>query len=645
MSATMVHDQPNKPQGLLRRLAHDRSGNTLALLAAGLFPLLAMVGGGIDMGRSYLAQSRLQQACDAGVLAARKRLGSSVIVTGVVPDDVETMGNRFFNINFGAGAYGSVNRQFEMTLQSDLALTGTASVTVPTTIMKIFGYNQTDLAVTCQAQLNFSNTDVMFVLDTTGSMAATNPGDTQPRIDVMRTVVKQFHTQMEASKTPGNRVRYGFLPYSTNVRVADILKSDWMVDRWTYQSRVPNTPTGGSTNYYYANYEVRSGTKTPIAPYLSATCPPDTDNTVYGPSTEISASPHSYWYESTTNGTDYECDSNDGQFRVSGDTYSNYVVRTTLTFAYAGVYYWYDYTYRPVEHDVTPLKGATGDAPPRYSTISAYIEGNGSSPAPNPWNLWNTGCIEERDTYEITDWNNVDLTRALDLDIDRVPTPGNPATQWRPMIPGLIFEREIEYDGDGAFTVAPVVSGNYYFNPDWENLYSCPAPARKLGEMSGSDLNTYLASLEPAGNTYHDIGMIWGARMLSPTGIFAAENADIDSKPTSRHMIFLTDGQTETYDINYGSYGVEGLDRRRWRSAAESGISLDEVVERRYAVACKEAKKRNITVWVIAFGTSLNPVMEECAGPGRSFQTADSAELSSVFSKIAAQLGDLRLTR
>ena len=42
--------------GLLTRLARDRSGNTLAMIAAGIFPLLAMVGGGVDMGRSYLAQ-------------------------------------------------------------------------------------------------------------------------------------------------------------------------------------------------------------------------------------------------------------------------------------------------------------------------------------------------------------------------------------------------------------------------------------------------------------------------------------------------------------------------------------------------------------------------------------------------------------
>ena len=31
------------------------------------------------------------------------------------------------------------------------------------------------------------------------------------------------------------------------------------------------------------------------------------------------------------------------------------------------------------------------------------------------------GCIEERQTYEIDNYDSVDLSKALDLDIDRVP--------------------------------------------------------------------------------------------------------------------------------------------------------------------------------------------------------------------------------
>src|SRR5260221_14085604 len=97
-------------RGFLAKLAGESSGNTIAIVAAAIAPLLAIVGGGIDMGRGYLSESRLQQACDAGVLAARKKLGSSVVTDGLVPDAVATAGNNYFNTNFRTGAYGTVNR-------------------------------------------------------------------------------------------------------------------------------------------------------------------------------------------------------------------------------------------------------------------------------------------------------------------------------------------------------------------------------------------------------------------------------------------------------------------------------------------------------------------------------------------------------
>jgi len=133
MNRPTAKPEPSPAAGFLRRLANDRAGNTMALVAASIAPLLAMVGGGIDMGRGYLAQSRLQAACDAGVLAARKRLGSAVVADGNIPADAADVGNSFFNINYRAGAYGTENRAFEMTLEEDYSITGTATVEVPTT--------------------------------------------------------------------------------------------------------------------------------------------------------------------------------------------------------------------------------------------------------------------------------------------------------------------------------------------------------------------------------------------------------------------------------------------------------------------------------------------------------------------------------
>ena len=58
----------------LTRLRRDTSGNTLAIAAAAMVPLIGIVGGAVDMSRIYIIKTRLQHACDAGALAGRKAM-------------------------------------------------------------------------------------------------------------------------------------------------------------------------------------------------------------------------------------------------------------------------------------------------------------------------------------------------------------------------------------------------------------------------------------------------------------------------------------------------------------------------------------------------------------------------------------------
>lgn len=59
------------PDGILTRLARDRRGNTLAMMAIALIPITELGGSGVDIARVYMVKNRLQQACDAGVLTGR----------------------------------------------------------------------------------------------------------------------------------------------------------------------------------------------------------------------------------------------------------------------------------------------------------------------------------------------------------------------------------------------------------------------------------------------------------------------------------------------------------------------------------------------------------------------------------------------
>ncbi|MGD9473161.1 MAG: TadE/TadG family protein [Novosphingobium sp.] len=642
--------------GLLRRLARNRAGNTIMLVAAAIAPIMAMVGGGVDMGRSYLSQSRLQQACDAGVLAARKKLGTEVTITGDVPDEVAEVGQRFFNINFRTGSYGTEDRTFEMQLNEDYSISGTATVNVPTTIMRAFGFTEVPIEVNCEAQLNMSDTDVMMVLDVTGSMSDTNPGDTMSKIDALKETVRNFHAQMTASVSGGTRVRFGFVPYSTNVNVGGLLEDDWVVDEWTYQSRerVIDTSTE-TTRTYWTNWTYKSGSAstTNVSSYAATYHPPTSGHG------EGSASGDGY----------YTCDTS-----APSDAYtSNDVLLSTVTEPFVGP----PVGTRTTEHYRRTINGddywiqrIDNICYVKKTTYSSYVEEYDKVTEPtilitykwkyhpiamdvSDWRTTSNGCMEERDTYDIDDYSNVDLSRALDLDIDRVPTAGTPATQWRPMFPGIIFEREIYIDSlgnvAGGFKDAVSNTTATWLNAESSGVAACPPAAKKLSVMTSGEIDSYLATLSPDGNTYHDIGMIWGGRLLSPTGIFASENSDAaNGREISRHMIFLTDGQTATLDLSYGTYGVEPLDERRWKDGpggSGSSFTLTETVENRFAYACEEVKKKNITVWVIAFGTSLNPIMTNCAGEGHYFAAADADELSATFATIAEQLGELRVTR
>lgn len=615
----------------LANLGSDQSGNTFMIIAAALAPMLALVGGAIDMGRGYLSQTRLQQACDAGVLAARKSIGASTAGDGNLSANALAAGMRFFNLNFRQGVYGSGQRDFSMTLEEDFTVNGTATVDVPTAIMRIFGETDIPIRVKCAAKLNFSNTDVMMVLDTTGSMNRANPGDSSTKIAVLRQVVKDFWGELERAKPPAVRIRYGFVPYSTNVNVGGLLSSDWLVDKWSYEGRKSKIKNKTITvvKYNYTNKYV-SGSQTPLNPTVLPDCPESTAR--WTQSNVVTRMDGSQSGRTTVTGTTYVCDYSDGGYTVSGTQYNTYIYDWTKTPNGTEEQMVYTWEYKSVDVDVRPIKkGAT--------TIPVPMNGN-PSPLPDPLYAKYKGCIEERDTYEFSG-TDPDLSKALDLDLDLVPT-NDKKTQWRPMLHQISFLRAVKSNG-GFWSPKAIEYTGSYIKADDYGFSACPSPAQKLEEMTEGEIGAYVDGLRVEGSTYHDIGMIWGGRLLSPTGLFADENADVGSTPTRRHLIFLTDGETAPLDLSYGAYGVEPLSQRRWNPS--SPFTLTKAVEDRFLVACNEVKKRNITVWVVSFGVEMSPILKACADNTHRFEAANADELSDAFRKIARTMGDLRISK
>ena len=645
--------------GFMRRLARDTRGNTLAIIGAALVPLAGMIGSGVDMSRAYMAKTRLQSACDAGALAGRR-----VMQNDTLDATVTNEANRFFNFNFPQRLYNTAAFTPTVSRPSSGTVRMTASTTIPTSIMKLFGFTTLPLNVTCDASLNFVNTDIMLVLDTTGSMDndvndnyTTN--DSARKITALRDAVMALYDQLAPIQTQlqtaGMRLRYGVVPYSSTVNVGALIRAanaSYLSDSVTYQSRVANYTTlnsNSSANGPY--YEYYRNT----APYYTttqsqATSIPQSDCTKFiqnqaftnftptgpltsgGPApatTTTTTFPNDGWadqgYEWGWSGAPDTSGTNESCRRRRTDT------TTTYNYSYT------DDTYQPVTFDtsqyklgnaVTLASADNGTVPTSgsYSAQALPPVASGESDTTSTWN----GCIEERDTVStITASSGYAIpSGAYDLNINLIPT--NAATRWRPMWANVVHRRTA---GSTSATSGTSMAGS-----------ACPVPAVRLTAWTRTAMQNYVNTLDPNGNTYHDIGMIWGARMLSSGGIFADSPDAYNGMPVSRHIIFMTDGQLAPACNTYTAYGVEQNDMRV-TGAGTCPNQYDRHLQR-FRMICNAAKSLNISIWVIAFGTTLSSDMQQCASNTSQASTAaDRNALIARFQQIGSQIGALRLTQ
>jgi Flp pilus assembly protein TadG len=656
---------------LLSRLSRNRQGNTLMLFAFSLVPLIGMLGGALDMSRAYLVKSRLQNACDAAVLGGRRTMGA----TGF-DDNARAAADRFFKLNFTPGQYGSTNVKIDYDVGNDLIVKGKAIATVKTSLMKIFGYVEIPLESTCNAELQLPNSDIMFVLDTTLSMAETNPGDSQSKIQALRQAVSDFYSTLNNAQSAASQVRYGFVPYSSTVNVGLLLKRDWVVDSWDYQSReqdgidVQSGGTQGSTVTTNSNYSDWTGSKIATTqPGSSENCvapanesySDGTNYTAWNPSG--SALPRSRTGTRTINGSTYSASrSSTGVCTITKTTYSNYQQTFTQTVSEnpnAGqqnndrtTYFW---NYKKLSFTLSSLKGSAASGLMAGGSFSTFLGNNFGAKTINWGNSSQGACIEERKTLR-----PYETGTAYDLDVDMVPVAGNPDTQWRPFLPDLVWARSVSnYYPTGTTPITgwqinavTHVSNNFITPGSYKSDFgACPSTARKLLPIrtaaEKSSLTNYLNGLVPRGRTYHDVGMLWGLRLMSGEGLFASENAAAaNGSNIARNLIFMTDGDTETNIADYDAYGLSALDRRRTDAGSlPTNSDQDRIVEDRLARLCTLAKeKKNITVWVIAFGTNLTSLLSDCASPNRAYQANNAAELNQTFADIAARISQLRVT-
>ena len=172
----------------------------------------------------------------------------------------------------------------------------------------------------------------------------------------------------------------------------------------------------------------------------------------------------------------------------------------------------------------------------------------------------------------------------------------------------------------------------------------CPAESSTLQVYGdGGDFQTAVntATANVSGNTYHDIGMLWGARFISRTGFFASDNpTERGGIPVNQHIVFMTDGIMVTHNQIYSAHGVEEYQDRTNGSGSLNARHLD-----RFNAACTVAKGMGVTVWVIALDVTAVDDIRPCATSNAHFYASDGSDLEEVFATIGQGIGNLRLTR
>ncbi|MGV3731704.1 MAG: pilus assembly protein TadG-related protein [Sphingopyxis sp.] len=631
-----------------KSLISDRRGNAFMLTAAAIIPVIGFVGSAVDIGRAYMTQLRLQQACDAGVLAGRRAMGGASY-----DEAAEAEADKMFNFNFPEAKYGASAILFSSEAINASDVAGQASAVLPTSLMFMFGKDEFRLSVNCTAKLEISNVDVMLVLDVTGSMSGTNSGDSVSKIQGLRTAAIDFFDTLTTADIGDGRLRFGVVPYSSSVNVGSILiakNPDWIADTVILPSRLAKfrqeyaNPTYDPSDEYtdsattYSSSWTNNGT---VSANNSAAC------SALVPPADTSPSPsdapdysNASVYESgdkriTTYDTEqqytfrtyrYTWSSNRCRLQYKNAYFTRQFITTvteTRTDVFDGKYDYKDREFPVANVKLgSPLTTDTGDKGVTISTT------------------WQ-GCVIERATTPFAS-NQTAPADAYDMDIDMKPTTvGEDAvdTQWKLFLPAVTYSRT---------SPAPYTSttDSTNFVEKGGDYAACPVAAMNLTTMTSADRDTfanYIATLQPRGYTYHDAGMAWGARLISPTGLFAEENATAtNGRPISRHIVFMTDGDMNTPRANMSHQGQEGAMNRIGATSDSNAIARHN---NRFTQLCRSARQRGITIWVVSFGVGSNSNLNSCASSGQAFEADNAAELNQQFQAIARQISKLRLSQ
>ncbi|MBV8592527.1 MAG: hypothetical protein JO212_21120, partial [Acetobacteraceae bacterium] len=575
----------------LRRLARRREGAVAMIIGLFAIPLVIASGIAIDVGRAYSVKVRLGAALDAAALA----VGTETNQTAA---QMSTDLQNYFTANYPSTALGTNVTATPVPSNADLSATTVnyqAQATVPMLFMPLIGINSITVSVTAQTKKT-TGLEVAVVLDNTGSMLC-GPNDGAPnysdstctngvvatdttctnssntsRICTLINAATQFVNTLTSAINSSQQLYISIVPYVTTVNVGGSLCT-------------------GATSCSHITTDSCSGDFTDdkgnIIDILATSTVTRTGNTSHGNTSISGISP------STTgiavgmsvsgtgipaNATVLTIDS-PSQIHISAAPTLTQTA-TTLTFGPTGVTVSGSNIITSIPSTSSFAVGmvVTGTGIPANTAIKAVggttiticnnATANGTTAltlyTPITYDTTNTnttqnwmGCVvEPTSSDENSGVGGVINSSISDPDYTE---PSGGWSSWYPFWWASDSGNNWAANGIKAQSTATEIQGHVV--SDWLTVYGpnegCPVRMLPLTDATTSAgqttiLNT-ISSMWPrdAGGTQVHIGMIWGWRVLSSNGPFAANNGHPLSYSTAsstgwkKVVVLMTDGTEE----------------------------------------------------------------------------------------------------
>lgn len=227
-SNSLVHSA-----SLNRRKKHQK-GISVFVFGFCLASIVPVVGLAVDLSMMYLAQTRLSSAADSAVLAAARGLSRGSDDGSQTATAVSTA-SAYMLKNFPSGVFQTSGLTYTTTVDTSTPnvriVNTTASANIPMMFMRYVGPTSMDIRASAQATRR--DTNVIMILDRSGSMSASSS------CTPMKAAAQSF-TGMFA---PG-RDNVGLVTFSTDVQLNNVASTSFT----SVNTNIANITCQGSTN-------------------------------------------------------------------------------------------------------------------------------------------------------------------------------------------------------------------------------------------------------------------------------------------------------------------------------------------------------------------------------------------------------------